>query len=157
MSIKKYIMQEIFINKKNNKESFNVNSEDQGYLNTDLLEKQDKLWWNIEDEGQLSVDIYRQDNELIVKAPIAGINPSDLEVYFDNDLLTIRGRREPHTAHKRVEYFYRECFWGGFSRSIILPIEVEKNAINAFLKDGILTITMPITSNKNSIDVTVLD
>ena len=94
------------------------------------------------DEGELSVDIFETPAELIVQSTIAGVKLHDLELSLHNDLLTIRGRRE-HEAPKGARQLYAECYWGPFSRSIILPAEVRGDEAAAILRSGVLTITLP--------------
>ena len=90
-------------------------------------------------KGQLAVDLYQTENQLIVEAPIAGIKFEDLEIFLERDVLTIQGRRIKTTNEKR-DYFIQECYWGDFIREIILPVEVNPEKISAEFKNGILTI-----------------
>lgn len=100
--------------------------------------------WLTEDyEGQLALDVYQTPNDIVIKAAIAGIKPEDISISISNDMLTIRGKRKQEEEVKDENYYYRECYWGGFSRSIILPIEVNTDAIEATMKNGILIITLP--------------
>ena len=105
--------------------------------------KNDEEWFAEDYEGQLSVDVYQTKDKIIVKSTIAGVKPEDLEIYIHHDLLTIRGKREQEKEEKDADYFYKECYWGGFSRSIILPVDVQVDKVDAVFKNGILTITMP--------------
>ncbi len=93
-------------------------------------------------EGQLAVDVQETDRELIVKSAIAGVQPDDLDVFVHNDMLTIRGKRHDDEVIQQGKSLVRECHWGGFSRSLILPVEVDTDNISATLKNGILTIRM---------------
>lgn len=101
--------------------------------------------FDIEDEaeGQLTVDVYQDKDAIVVQSTVAGINPDDLEVNITNESVTIRGRREKIEKIEDKDYFYQECFWGRFSRSIILPVEVDPEDSTAVLKNGVLTIKMP--------------
>jgi HSP20 family protein len=94
------------------------------------------------DEGELSVDIFETPNELIVQSTIAGVKISDLELSLHGDMLTVRGKRH-HEVPKNARPLFTECYWGPFSRSIILPIEVRADEATAVLRSGILTITLP--------------
>lgn len=94
------------------------------------------------DEGELSVDIFETPAELIVQSTIAGVKISDLELSLHNDLLTIRGKRH-HEIAAKARPLFTECYWGPFSRSIILPVEVRSDEASAVLRSGILTITLP--------------
>lgn len=100
-------------------------------------------------EGQLSIDVYQTPKDLIVKSTIAGVKPEDIDISINNDMLTIRGKRELVEDVKTEDYLYKECYWGAFSRSVILPMEVKAEKINAYLEDGVLTITLPKAKPKN--------
>jgi HSP20 family protein len=116
------------------------------------LEEED----NLEEEGQLSVDVYQDKNNIIIKSTIAGVEPEDVDITFDNDMITIRGKRQRDRSIKDEFYFYQECYWGGFSRSIILPVEVLSEKIQATIKNGILTITLP-KAKKKDVNIKVKD
>lgn len=95
------------------------------------------------EEGQLSIDVYQTPENLVVKSTIAGVKPEDIDISINNDMLTIRGKREMIETVSEQNYLYRECYWGSFSRSIILPTEVKADKIDAFLENGVLTIVLP--------------
>lgn len=101
--------------------------------------------FDIEDEaeGQLTVDVYQDTDNIIVQSTVAGVDPENLEVNITNESVTVRGKRERMEKISEKDYFYQECFWGRFSRSIILPVEVDPEESIANLKNGVLTITMP--------------
>jgi HSP20 family protein len=94
-------------------------------------------------EGQLTVDVYQTPDTMVIKSTIAGVRPEDLDVSITNDMVTIRGMRHHDEETKDDDYFYRECYWGNFSRSIILPVDIIAEKADASLKDGILTIRIP--------------
>ena len=96
-----------------------------------------------ESEGQLTVDVYQTDGEIIVQSTVAGVSPEELDINITTESVTIRGKREKEEEIKEKDYFYQECFWGSFSRSIILPQEVDPERSTAVIKNGILTIRMP--------------
>jgi HSP20 family protein len=100
---------------------------------------------NLEDseEGQLAVDVYQKDNELVIVSPISGVTMNDIEILVHGDMLIIRGKRLPPENPKITDYLYRECYWGPFSKTIILPRDVDVENIRANLKDGILMIRIP--------------
>lgn len=102
------------------------------------------------DEGQLTIDVYQTKNDIIIKAAVAGINAEDLDICLNNDMLTIHGERKQEKESAQKEYFYQECYWGKFSRTIILPADVKQDKIKAQLKNGILTITLPKASSTGS-------
>ena len=94
-------------------------------------------------EGQLSLDIYQTDKDLVIKSTIAGANPNDIQIYLKNDLLTIRGKRNLPADVTDADFLFRECYWGPFSRSIILPVEVQADKIKASMDNGVLTVVLP--------------
>jgi len=95
-----------------------------------------------ETEGQLAIDVYQTDRKIIIKSTIAGAKPEDLKITLHHDLLTIKGTREITDNISPENYLYRECYWGPFSRSIILPAEVDNKRVEAELESGVLTITL---------------
>jgi len=105
---------------------------------------------NMEDnEGQLTIDVYQTDSDIVIKSTIAGVKPEDLDVSINNDMITIRGERKQEEQIPEENYYYQECYWGSFSRSVILPIDVMADKIEAAMKNGILTIKLPkADSNK---------
>ena len=99
-----------------------------------------KKWF--EAEGQLAVDVYQTDEELIIQSAIAGVKPEELDITTQGDVVIIKGFREK-PAEESGNYFYQECYWGPFSRQIILPVEADPARSKAVIKEGILTIRMP--------------
>ena len=94
-------------------------------------------------EGALTIDVYQTDNDIVIVSTIAGVTSKDLDVSITNDMVTISGERKNQVKVKQENYFYQECYWGPFSRSVILPIDVDAEKSAAELKDGVLTITLP--------------
>ena len=101
-------------------------------------------------EGQLTIDVYQTDNDIVIKSTIAGVKPEDLDVSINNDMITIHGERRRDEEVMEENYYYQECYWGGFSRSVILPVDVLPDKIEASMKNGILTIRMPKADNTRS-------
>mgnify|MGYP001807155580 FL=1 len=96
-------------------------------------------------EGQLSVDIYHTDKKIVIQSTIAGARPEDLKISLHHDLLTIHGTRLQPQSVADDQYLYKECYWGPFSRSVILPAEVDSRKVEAALENGVLTITLTKT------------
>jgi len=96
-----------------------------------------------EQEGQLTVDVFQDDQNIIIQSTVAGVSPDDLDVSITNDMVTIRGERRRMYQIDPDDYFYQECYWGTFSRSIILPVEIDADRAEAKIKNGILTIRIP--------------
>ena len=126
---------------------------------SDLEEIQNQPEWINEEavEGQLSVDVYEEGDTIVVKSTIAGVEPEDVDVSIVNDMLTIRGERKQEHRVRDREYFFQECYWGAFSRSIILPVEVDVKKIDATIKNGILTVSLPKIKQKGKKSVTIKD
>jgi len=99
--------------------------------------------WPGETEGQLSLDVYQTDLDIVIKSTIAGVDSDDLDITITNDMLTIRGYRRKEEEIAPENYFYQECYWGPFSRSVILPTDVDPEKAEASLKNGLLTIKLP--------------
>lgn len=96
-----------------------------------------------EQEGQLTVDVFQDDQNIIIQSTIAGVSPDDLDVSITNDMVTIRGERRQMFQADPEDYFYQECYWGTFSRSIILPVEIDADRAEAKIKNGVLSIRIP--------------
>lgn len=94
-------------------------------------------------EGQLTVDVYQNPNEIIIKALVAGVKPENLDVSITRDMVTIKGNREGTHEVTEDNYFYKELYWGSFSRTILLPQEVDVDEATASEKHGLLTLVLP--------------
>ena len=123
--------------------------------NTDIAENSDEWLPDELEEGQLSIDVYQNTKEIIVKSTIAGVKSDDIVISLNNDMLTIRGKREHQVKIKDSDYLLRECYWGSFSRSIILPVEIQADKIDAALENGVLTITLPKAKVSKEISIKV--
>ena len=110
-------------------------------------------WFRSENEGQLSVDVFREGNTLVVRSTLAGAKPEDLDIAVNGDLLTIRGSREDKREINEDDWFHQECHWGTFSRSLILPVDVVADQADATLRDGILEVRIPIRGSQRHIPV----
>lgn len=104
-------------------------------------EEKPKDW--LEPEGQLAIDVYQTESYIVIQAPIAGIRKEDLDISIENDVVTIKGNREKPSEAEEKNYFYQECYWGPFSREIILPDEGDPSRAEASMKEGILTLKIP--------------
>ena len=96
-----------------------------------------------EEEGQLTVDVYQTDDDIVIKTMTAGVKPEDLDISITRDMVTIRGRREGGMETSDDDYFTQELYWGSFSRTIMLPQEVDVEGAEASEKHGLLTIKLP--------------
>lgn len=101
--------------------------------------------WSPDDEGQLQIDVYQTDNDVVIKSTIAGVKSEDIDVAITNEMITIKGIRRKDESIPQESYYYQELYWGPFSRSVILPVDVDSDKAKASMKDGILTIKLPKT------------
>lgn len=101
-----------------------------------------------EEEGQLTVDVYQTEEAIVIKAVVAGVRPDQLDVSITRDMVTIHGKREESREVSEEDYFYQELYWGSFSRTILLPQEIEVDESTANEKHGVLTIRLPKIDKK---------
>jgi HSP20 family protein len=95
-------------------------------------------------QGQVALDIFEYEGYYIIKAPIAGVKISDIDIEVNDNVLTIRGERKQTDDVPHDQYYLQECFWGPFSRSVTLPFQIDPKKIKAtFNKDSILKILIP--------------
>lgn len=114
----------------------------------EIFSQEESDWF--EPQGELAVDVYQTDNEIIIQSTIAGVKPEDLDISIENDTITISGERTNVIEDKGKNYFYQECFWGSFSRQIILPEEVDGSKAEATMKDGVFTLRLPKIERKKA-------
>ena len=101
--------------------------------------------WSLgQTDGQLSIDVFRYGDYLVLRSTIAGVQIEDIDIAIDGDLLTIRGERHITEDLTEDDWFYQECYWGPFSRSLILPMDVYAERAEATLQDGVLTVRLPL-------------
>lgn len=121
------------------------NSNEQPAEETDA---KDKSWLTTPDDesdfdGQLAVDAYETDSELVIKAPVAGVRADDLDIQITDTYVTIRGQREDSHQLDADNFYLQECYWGSFARTFELPFTIDSKKATAALKDGLLTIRLP--------------
>ena len=104
-----------------------------------------------EEEGELAIDMCQTPSEIIIKTMVAGVRPEDLDVAITRDMVTIRGKRTESYEADEGDFFHKELYWGTFSRTIVLPAEVEIEEAEASEKHGLLTLILPkIDKNRQS-------
>ena len=100
--------------------------------------------WRADDvEGQLAVDVYQTKNDVVVKAPVAGVDPEMIDIDVTNESVVIRGERYDEKEVDQEGYHFQECYWGSFARQVMLPVECDADKTEATFKNGILTIRLP--------------
>ena len=100
-------------------------------------------WPASQEEGELAIDLYETKDKLVLQAVIGGLKAEDLDISIANDLISIKGERQRDEKDSIEKFYYQECFWGPFSRSIVLPQEVNADKAKASLKNGLLTVILP--------------
>ncbi len=139
-------------NKKKEKAGKTTKKEETETKKISKKEKKERRWF--QGEGQLAIDVYQTESELVIQSAIAGVRPEDLEVSIEDDVITIKGERKK-PVEEEGDYFSQECYWGPFSRQIILPVEVDPGRVGATLKEGILTIRIPKILREKRIEVAI--
>lgn len=119
-------------------------SEEELFFGGSDIETTTNDWFSqTENEGQLAVDVYQTATDIVVKAPVAGVDEGDIDITVKPDLVTIRGERKEEREVEEGGYVAKECFWGAFSRSVSLPVEGEPDKARATFAKGILTVRIP--------------
>ncbi len=114
---------------------------------------EEKDWF--EAPGQLVIDLYKEKENLVIRAPLAGVKAEDINIIVENDIIIISGKREETKEIVEKNYFLKECHFGEFSREIVLPLEVDKGKIKAKVDDGILFVIMPLPEKTKSKEVEI--
>ncbi|MFA7216962.1 MAG: Hsp20/alpha crystallin family protein [Candidatus Paceibacterota bacterium] len=99
--------------------------------------------WTEEEEGELTVDVYQTPSDVVIKSMVAGVRPEDLDISITRDMVTIKGKRETEKNIQDDDYFHQELYWGSFSRTIMLPAEIDVEESEAIEKHGLLIINLP--------------
>lgn len=119
--------------------------------------REENPWLNEDFSGQLAVDVYQTEDGFTIRAAIAGVAAEDIDISVNNDMVTIRGVRRIDDDVPSNAFLYQECYWGGFSRSIILPAPVDADAVTANLKNGILRVHLPKIAGPVGAPIKVVD
>lgn len=106
-------------------------------------------------DGQLLLDVYQTSDKIIVKSTMAGVSPENLFISLNHDMLTIKGKREHDRSLDDSDILMQECYWGSFSRTVILPEEVDPKKIEAILENGVLTIYLERIYKSSQIKVKI--
>jgi HSP20 family protein len=118
-------------------------SEEEFFLG-DNMQGTDTDWLaQAQTEGQLAVDMYQTEHDIVIKAPIAGVPEKDIDITVQPEQVIIRGERKEEKLVDEDQYHMHECFWGSFSRMVMLPVEGDPDKARATFKNGILTIKIP--------------
>ncbi len=102
-------------------------------------------------DGQLAVDVFQTPKDIVIKTMVAGVKPEDLDVNITREMVTIRGQRSETENVLDDDYFHQELYWGSFSRTVMLPEEIDVDAVEASEKNGMLILKLPkIDKNRQS-------
>lgn len=125
--------------------NFNLSDENNMERENDYsAQKETSYDENNDDDGQLAIDVFQGENEVLIQSIVAGVKPEDLDISIDKNLISIKGRRERNRLTDRETPLCQELYWGGFSRSISLSDEIDPENADAVTKNGILTIRLPL-------------
>ena len=97
-----------------------------------------------------AINVEETDDQLVITADIPGVDPKDLDISLDNNVLTIRGERKEEKEEKKKNYHRVERVYGSIGRSIMLPGTGDASKISATSKNGVVTIAMPKTAESKS-------
>ena len=109
----------------------------------------------VEQDGELPIDMYQTSDTIVIRALVAGVNPEDLDIAITRDMVTLKGQREEIQEAPDEDYYQRELFWGSFSRTILLPEEIIIDEAEAKEKHGLLEIVLPKLDKERSARLTV--
>lgn len=115
--------------------------------------------WDESDEefpGQLAIDVYETEEKLVVKARTAGVNKEELDVSISDGILTISGTLSSGDENDATNWHVQECYWGEFSRTLALPVNVKEDEVEAILKDGVLTVSFSKVKQEQAKKIQVL-
>lgn len=124
-------------------------------------EREDNLlesdWDDVDEEStsELAVDIYQTPEEIVVKAFAAGVKPEDLDIDIARDMVTITGSRKEGSLAEHGDYIAKELFWGSFTRTVILPEEIDPEQAIATEKNGLVIIRLPKIDKKRRTKIKV--
>ena len=90
-----------------------------------------------------AVDIYHHDGSIVLKAEVPGMDPKDVDIRVENNVLTLRGERKLDSDVKKENYHRVERAYGTFTRSFTLPSVVDTEKIKAEYRDGVLRVSLP--------------
>ncbi len=128
-----------------------VKANDNESFTPSKMEKEMEEMGEEEAEGELAIDMYQTPNEIIVKTMVAGVKPEDIDISITRDMITVKGKREESHDFSGDDFFHKELYWGSFSRTVMLPQEIEVEEAEATNKNGLLTIRLPkLDKNKQA-------
>lgn len=115
-----------------------------------MAEESEPIVGDEETEGQLAIDVWQDNENIYLLAPIAGSAPNEVNVEITDEIISIRGQRKSGHDAGDEQHFVQECYWGSFSRTFVLPVAVDSDKAKATLKNGLLSITIPKDSRSKT-------
>jgi HSP20 family protein len=106
-------------------------------------------------DGELVIDVFETTADFVVLAAIAGVQIKDIDISLEKDMMIIKGDRQDPHGHPNKKYFYQECYWGPFSRKIILPENIDIDKADAQMDKGVLTIKIPKAESNGKVGVKI--
>ncbi|MEI6191148.1 MAG: Hsp20/alpha crystallin family protein [bacterium] len=132
----------------------NIGNKDNEELESEkdlIIDDREESVLDDEEDGQLAVDMYQTPTDIVIKTMVAGVKPEDLDISITRDMVTVHGKRMESYEDAESDFFHKELYWGSFSRTIVLPAEVEIEEAEASEKHGLLTLILPkIDKNRQS-------
>jgi HSP20 family protein len=137
--------------------SMKIDEEDQDFKKIAVKDEGGNSNWMEEEseEAELTVDVYQTPTEVVVQTMVAGVKPEDIELIIARDMVTIKGKREESRKIEEENYFAKELYWGAFSRTILLPQEIDPEEAEATEKHGLLTVKLPKIDKEKKTSVKV--
>jgi len=105
--------------------------------------------------AQLTVDVYQTPDDIIIKAMVAGVAPDELDISITREMVSITGHRQFSETVSEADFFHKELYWGSFTRTVLLPEEVDVEEAEAIEKHGMLTIRLPKIDKKKQTKLSV--
>ena len=122
-------------------------------------QQENQKWISSNSEARLSIDLYETEQDIVIQSTIAGVKAKDLDISVEDEMLTIKGKRQKqeHEDLSEKKYLYQECYWGAFTRKIMLPEEVDASKIKAVIEEGVLTLRIPKIKKEEKKKIKILE
>lgn len=130
-------------------------SEEEYFVGSDLNTEMEDWLGDQQAEGQLAVDVFQTANDIVIKAPVAGVEETAIDITVEAESVAIRGERKEEKEVADEHYHAHECYWGAFSRTVMLPVEGEPEGARATFRNGILTIRIPKSKKNQAVKLKV--
>jgi HSP20 family protein len=102
-----------------------------------------------------AIEVYEEKGDVVVKAELPGLKKEDVELNISDNLLTIRGEKKKEEEVKEKGYYYSERSYGGFTRTIEIPKDIQHDKVRATFKEGVLEVRLPMTEEAKRKEVKI--